>query len=307
MSDHEPGGAGPCGRGGGVVKLSLLTYNMAKSWELPRIIEMARHGGYAGVEFRAEADHRHGVELETTPAQRREVRERVEDAYLEVAGIGLSSRFDTPDANRRREVVDRTKRYVELAADLNCGRLRVFGNDMPKEGPGGDAPPDRETVIRYVGDALRELAEFAALHGVDVLLEMHGQFNYWYFARSAVEQAAHERVGVVYNCDPRDLVGGSVAPTYARVRHLIRHVHMHAFTRGYPYPELFGLLQRDGYLGYLSSEIDQEVPTPEDYLLMYGQLFRAWQALAVAGGTGALGAYAVAAGVSATAYAPRRA
>jgi hypothetical protein len=39
---------------------------------------------------------------------------------------------------------------------------------------------------------------------------------------------------------------------------------------------------------------------------MYGQLFRAWQALAAAGGTAALGAYAVAAGVPATAHLPQR-
>jgi sugar phosphate isomerase/epimerase len=289
------------------VKLSLLTYNMARSWELPRILEMARQGGFAGIELRTESNHSHGAEMESTPEQRREIRHRVQDAYLEIACLGLSSRFDTPDAGKRREVVERTRRYVELAADVGCGRLRVFGNDMPQEGPGGDAPPDRETVVRYVGDALRDLAEFAAPHGVDILLEMHGQFNYWHFARTAVEHAAHQGVGLVYNCDVRDTVGGSVASTYDRVRHLIRHVHMHAFTRGYPYPELFGLLQRDGYRGYCSSEIDQEAPTPEDYLLMYGQLFRAWQALAAAGGAAALGAYAVAAGVPATAHPSRRA
>ncbi len=288
------------------MKLSLLTYNMARTWELPRLLEFARHGGYAAIELRAEANHRHGIELETTPQERREIRDRIQDAYLDVSCIGLSSRFDTPDSARRREVVERTKAYVELAAAVSCRRLRVFGNDMPKAGPDGDAPPDRETVIGYVADALRELAEFAAPQGVEILLEMHGQFNYWHFARGAVERAAHDGVGLVYNCDVRDIVGGSIAATYERVRHLIRHVHMHAFTRGYPYPELFGLLQRDGYTGYCASEIDQEVPTPEDYLLMYGQLFRAWQALAAAGGAPALGAYAVAAGVPATAHLPQR-
>jgi sugar phosphate isomerase/epimerase len=288
------------------MKLSLLTYNMAKNWDLPKIVEMARAGGYAGIEFRAEAKHQHGVELEASPEQRREIRDRTQDAYLEVACIGLSSRFDTPDQRRRQEIVDRTKRYVELSAAVNCRRLRVFGNDMPREGVGGDLPPDRETVIRYVGDALREIAEFAGPHGVDILLEMHGQFNYWYFARSAVEHASHPGVGIVYNCDTRDLVAGAVAPTYERVRHLIRHVHMHAFTRGYPYPELFALLQGDGYTGYLSSEIDQEIPTAEDYLLMYAQLFRAWNALAAATGPAAVQSHAVSAGVLSTAAVRQR-
>ena len=67
-----------------------------------------------------------------------------------MACIGLSSRFDTPDGATRREVVERTRPYVERAAAVGCGRVRVFGNDMPREGPDGDAAPDREVVIGYV-------------------------------------------------------------------------------------------------------------------------------------------------------------
>ena len=130
---------------------------------------------------------------------------------------------------------------------------------------------------------------------------MHGQFNYWHFARTAVEHANHPGAGIVYNSDNRDLVGGSVASTYNRVRHLIRHVHMHQFTRGFPYVELFGLLQRDGYEGYLSSEFDPEIPSAEDYLLMYAQLFRAWNALASVVGTDRLPVQAAVAGTIATA------
>ncbi len=192
------------------MRLSLLTYNMARNWELPKIVEFARQQGFAGVEFRTESRHKHGLELETEPEARREIRDRMQDAYLEVSCIGVSSRFDALDTAKRREVVDRTKRYIELAADVNCRRLRVFGNDMPKQGLEGDAPPDRERVIRYVGDALRELAEFAEPHNVDVLLEMHGQFNFWHFTRRAVEHADHERVGIVYNCDNRDLAAGGL-------------------------------------------------------------------------------------------------
>ena len=54
---------------------------------------------------------------------------------------------------------------------------------------------------------------------------------------------------------------------------MIGHVHMHDFVNGFPYAELFGLLQRDGYDGYLSSEIGKTEPTHKDYFLMYAQLF----------------------------------
>jgi sugar phosphate isomerase/epimerase len=107
---------------------------------------------------------------------------------------------------------------------------------------------------------------------------MHGQFNYWGFARAAVEYADHGRVGLVYNCDRRDLVGESVAATYGEVRRHIRHVHMHALTDGFPYPELFRLMTRDSYTGYFSSEVEQEVPPPEAYLDLSATLFRAWAA-----------------------------
>lgn len=58
---------------------------------------------------------------------------------------------------------------------------------------------------------------------------------------------------------------------------------MHQFSgprRGaFPYPELFTLLRADGYDGYLSSEIEIEKPTPEDYLEVYTHLVRAWAGL----------------------------
>jgi len=148
------------------MKLCLLTYNMARHWELSELIRIARLGGFSGLELRAEAGHKHGVELETSAEERRSIRYQVQDGCLEVAGISTSSRFESPDATKRREVVERSKRYIELAADINAGQIRVFGNDMPKEGVDGGSPPPREDVMRYVGDSLRELGEFAEPHAV---------------------------------------------------------------------------------------------------------------------------------------------
>lgn len=251
------------------MKLALLTYNLAKTWDLDHIIQAAKDYGFAGIEFRVEANHAHGVELERTAQERKEILNRIQDAYLEVACLGTSSRFENPDPAERKKMIDRTKRYIELASDLNCERIRVFGNDIP-------AGADREEVVEYVAESLTTLGEFAEPYGVDVLLEMHGQFNYWGFSRTAVEIADHPNVALLYNCDPRDLVAGSVASTYSRIRGWVRHVHMHAFVGPYPYPELFDLLQDDGYEGYCSSEVDQEVPTVEHFLGMYANLFRAW-------------------------------
>jgi sugar phosphate isomerase/epimerase len=255
------------------MKLSLLTYSLARSWSLSKLIEAARAYGFAGIEFRAEDGHGHVVEIERTKAERREIRDRIADAYLDVACIGTSSRFESPDSNQRQTMIDHTKHLVELARDLDCKRIRVFGNNFPRD-------VERDACVSYVGESLRALAEFAEPHGVDILLELHGDFRFWRYARTAVEVANHPSVALVYNCETADVVGGSVAGTYRQVRTYIRHVHLHQFNGPrwgtFPYPELFALLKDDGYEGFLSSEIEIEQPTPENYLEMYAHLFRAW-------------------------------
>ena len=177
---------------------------------------------------------------------------------------------------------------------------------MPKQGLTATPPRPGDRCCTTSATRCASSAEFADPYGVDVLLEMHGQFNYWGFARAAVELAGHPRVGssTTATCATWS-AARSPRPT-SRVRHLVRHVHMHAFTRGYPYPELFGLLVRDGYTGYLSSEIDEPQPTAQDYLVMYAHLFRAWHALAAAGGTSALPAQAATSGVVAIGRPPER-
>jgi sugar phosphate isomerase/epimerase len=252
------------------MKLSLLTYLLARQWDLPKLIEVARSSGYAGLEFRADAGHEHGVELARTAAERRQIRDRLEDAYLEAVCIGTGCRFESPDPAQRRIQIEQTKRFIDLAADVGSTRVRVFGNNLPDG-------VRRDDCIAYVGESLRALGEFAEPFGVDVLLEMHGQFNYWGFARGAVELANHPRVAIVYNCDRQDLVAGSVAATYSRVRSLIRHVHLHELTDGFPYPELFALLRADGYSGYVSSEVEAaDALSREQYFASYAALIRAW-------------------------------
>jgi sugar phosphate isomerase/epimerase len=252
------------------MKLSLLTYDLARVWDLPKLIEVAKRCGFAGIEFRADEGHKHTVELERTPQERRQIRERMEDACLEPVGVGTGCSFDSPDQKARGANIDRAKRFVELASDIGARRVRVFGNDFP-------AGVARADCIGWVGDSLRVLGEFAQPFGVDVLLEMHGQFNYWRFCTAAVETAAHPRIGLVYNSDPRDMVAGSIEATWRRVHAHVRHVHMHGFSGPFPYPELIALLDADGYEGFLSAEVEgMDDRLREEYFAVYAALFRAW-------------------------------
>lgn len=248
------------------MKLSLLTYNIARDWDLDKLISVCKDLGFTGIEFRTEMNHKHGVELELSKRARKEVMEKIQEAYLEVVGIGTSCRFEYSDAAKRGDNIEKAKHYVELASDLGAKRVRVFGNAFEKGA-------DKAETIQWVGEALAELYAFAKPYNVDVLLEMHSDFNNWNYVLRAIDYSGAKDAGLVYNCDPRDIVGGSVKSTYSRVRRLIRHVHMHSLWKNYPYKELLQLLKDDGFDGYISAEIDEYSTDAETILKYYSMLY----------------------------------
>lgn len=250
------------------MKLSIDTYVICGDMELEKIIDVAKSNGYIGIEFRAESGQKHGVEPETSEAQRREIKRKMADAGMATSCISTSVRYESPDRVERAKNIERAKQFVELAADIDCGRIRTFGNNFPKG-------VEKEEVIKYVGESLREVAEFAADYNVDVLLEMHGHFYYWEYCLNAVKIADHPNVAINYNSDKRDLVDGSVAQTYRHVAEHLGHVHMHDLADPtFPYKELYQLLKDDGYDGYLSLELGYKGGDPETVIKLYAALYR---------------------------------
>lgn len=250
------------------MKLALLTFNAVRALPLPEVLKLARAHGFAAVELRCQLGHGHGVELGLGAAERAAVRDAFDDANLDIAGLTISNRFEYPEPAQRRASIDEAKRYLDLAGDLDAHRVRVFGNDMPAGVP-------RAQVIGQVAEALRELGEHADELGLEINLEMHGQFNWWRYALRAVQAAEHAAVGIVYNCDRRDLVGGSIRPTLSSVLEWVNHVHLHELSDPrYPYQELFAELDAWGYQGYLSAEIE-ETGEPDRLLGYYAALYRA--------------------------------
>ncbi len=229
------------------MKLSLLTYLLGKDMTLEELFSVVTRSRIDGLELRAEAGHKHGVELELNEARRAEIKRRFEDRAIPFACLATGCKFEDPTLAGRQAQIDRAKAYCDLAADCGAPRIRVFGNAFP---PGSD----RDVVVANVGKALREIAEHGETRGVDVCLEMHGDFYYWKHALDAVRLADHPRVGIVHNCDPREMNYGPIGSFYEPVKDYIRHVHMHDLETDYPYKALFGMLKRDGYGGFMSLE-----------------------------------------------------
>ena len=248
------------------MKLSLLTYLLGKDMTLDELIDVVHEARIDGLELRAEADHKHGVELTLSADERAAVKARLEDARVPLACLATGCKFEDLDAAVRQAEVDRAREYCDLAADVGAPIVRVFGNAFPKGA-------DKQEVVENVGAALREIAEHAATRGVDVGLEMHGDFYHWAYTLDAVEIADHPRVGIVHNCDPREMSFGPIACFYEPVKSHIRHVHMHDLESDYPYKALIGMLKRDGYGGFMSLECSGS-DDPRRVICLYAALWR---------------------------------
>ncbi len=250
------------------MKLALLTYNIGRDFELDELIRICEEYDYDGIEFRSGVGP-HGVEISATEEERAKIREKMAGTPVEIAGIGTGCRFEALDDAERREQIDEAKAFVDLAADIGCPRIRVFGNNFP-EGA------DKDTVINNVGEALREIAEHAEPVAVDVNLELHGDFSYWEYALRAVEIADHVRVGIVYNCNRSEIAYGSIGQFLNPIAPYLRHVHLHELENGYPYQLLFRWLKDHGYTGFCSVESDTPSSDPERIIQIYSLLYRAW-------------------------------
>jgi sugar phosphate isomerase/epimerase len=250
------------------MKLSLDTISIATSLTLYDLLELLPACGYDGVEFRCERGQAHGVEPEIVPPERRRIRTLLSSAGLEAACLSTSQHYHSPDPVEREQAIARTKQFIDLAADLECGRIRVFGGRFP-EGP------SKEEVIQYVGQSLRACGQYAEGKGVDVLLEMHGDFNYWEYCLGAIQAAHHPNVALNYNSDLRDLVDGSLSFTLNQVKDHIRHVHLHGLEdRTFPYKELFAFLKQMGYGGFCSLEVEEGEEGARKLIALYAALYR---------------------------------
>ena len=230
------------------MKLGLVTYNMAKEWDIPTIIEHCEATGFQGVELRT--THAHNVEVNLSAAERRDVRKQFEDSSIELAGLGSAFEYHSPDSDELRQNIEGTKVYSQLAADVGAPGVKVRPNGLP------DSVPE-QTMLEQIGNSLRECGEFAKNLGVQIRLEVHGrQTSHLPHIRTIMEIADHDNVSVCWNSNPGEVANGSVKSNFDLVKDWIRLVHINELhRREYPWRELFSLLKDSNYDGYCLAEI----------------------------------------------------
>lgn len=231
-------------------KLGLVTYQLAKDWDVTTIIKNCEATGFEGVELRA--THRHGVEPSIGKSERAEARKRFEDSRLRLVSLGTTCEYQSPDPAVVERNVEETRRFSELARDVGAIGVKVRPNGFPKDVP-------QEKTLEQIGRALAKCGDTARDLGVEIWLEVHGAGTQLPpNIRRIMEVASHSSVGVCWNSNDTDVVNGSVRPSFELLKPWLRSCHINElWRRHYPYRELFSLFRDAGYNRYTFAEIPE--------------------------------------------------
>ena len=251
------------------MKLGLVTYNVARSWDLETIISRCEAAGYGAVQLRTE--HRHGVEVTLSAAERAEIKSRFEDSDIDEVSLGSTCEYHSLDAAEVGRQVDLTKRFVDLAVDIGAVGVKVRPNGLQEA-----AGVPKEKTLEQIGLALRDCGQYAEDSPVSIWLEVHGPGTmHPPNMRQIMEAADHPKVGVCWNSNATDMVGGSVREYFELLKPWMQSVHITDLADpGYPWRELFALLRESGYSGYCLAEYAQESAEPDRFLGYYAALWR---------------------------------
>lgn len=235
-------------------------------------LALAKQLGYAGIEPRIEAKHRHGIELDATPAQRAEAKKQAEDSGIALCCLATSRRYADPAI--AQENVDLTRRCIDLAADVGAPRLRVFGGPLPKEFARTDA-------IKLVADSLLAVADFAQQRGVYVCMETHDDWCDPAHVAEVMNRVNHPAIAVNWDImHPVRRAGKTIEESFRALQPWIRHCHIHdgvtnekggldlvwTGTGVVDHRKAIEVLSASGWDGYLSGEWINRVPGYAEHL-----------------------------------------
>jgi sugar phosphate isomerase/epimerase len=249
----------------------MVTYNLARDWDIATIIKNCTAARFEGVELRT--THAHKVEVNLSKTERQEVRKQFENSPVRLMGLGSVFDYHTPDQAKLRRDIEATKEYILLAQDVGASGIKVRPNDLPKE-----VPPER--TLAQIGNALRELGDFARDHGQVIRLEVHG--NGTAFPpniKTILDTANHPNVGACWNSNPTDLDGEGWDHNFDLLKDRIFSVHMtDLYVEEYPYRKLLNRLNEIHFTGFCLAEIPASTD-PVRVMKYYRSLWLAYQGL----------------------------
>ncbi len=244
------------------------------TWDLERIVSAAQEYGYQSLELRGYLSEMDLPKAEPfAPGSRAATRRRIEDAGLSVCCV--SSSGVVASAN-----LDHVKAHAELARDLGCPVVRVFGGKLPEDAP-------RAEGIARFAETLRAFGDAAQGQGVTVVLETHDSFSTGAEVAELLTAAQHPAVFSLWDLHHPYRQGEPIEETHRLLAPTIRHVHVKDGKSGsytllgegdVPVFPMLDLALGGGYAGPISLEWEKrwkpDIADPEVAFPQYARALR---------------------------------
>ncbi|HEY1112283.1 MAG TPA: sugar phosphate isomerase/epimerase family protein [Chitinophagaceae bacterium] len=259
-------------------KLPLLAFSTlgCPDWTFDQITSFAAQHGYKGIEVRGlqrQMDLTQCPEFATAEA-RKQAMALMKQRGLSFVGLGSSANLHLPEGAEREKNLTEARRFIDLAAQINCPYVRVFPNNFPKE-------QEKRTTMDLIVKGLKELGDYARGKKVTVLMETHGEVVKIADLAEIMQSTAHPQVALVWDvANMWTVTKEPPAEAYRKLKNYIRHIHIkdaklvdgkpkYTFLGEGEVPifEAIDALHRGGYKGYYSFEWEKmwhpALPEPE--------------------------------------------
>ena len=171
---------------------------------------------------------------------------------LPISCAGVSTDFCSPDAEKRKRMIDKVKEGLQISRELGAPCLRVFAGRVP-EGH------TKEEAISWTVKSLRSCVEYAEEAGVVIAMENHGGIT------SEADDVIRiiEDVGSPWLRVNLDL-GNYRGQIYEEIEKTVPYaVHVHAKVSvareiKVDYQRVKRMLDHAGYNGFLSIEYEEK-------------------------------------------------
>jgi sugar phosphate isomerase/epimerase len=251
-------------------------------WDFQQITNFAVQHGYKGLELRGlqrQMDLTKCSRFNTEEA-RKATMALMKEKRLQFVGLGSSANLHFAEGAEREKNLAEAKRFIDLAQQINCPYVRVFPNNLPKDG-------DKKTTMNLIIKGLLELGNYAKEKKVMVLMETHGDVVYSDDILEIMQAAGSKNVGLVWDVSNMwTITKEPPAQVYQKLKKYIHHTHIKdaKLVEGKLQYTLLGqgdvpifvaidTLSKSGYKGYYSFEWEKlwhpEIAEPEIALADY--------------------------------------
>lgn len=253
---------------GSRMKLGLVTYLWAKDWDIPTIIANCTESNVLGVELRVE--HKHGVTLDLSPAQRAEVKKQFAGSPVEIIGMGTNEQYDWPEQARLKESIETTKKWLHLSKDIGGSGVKVKPNAFHEGIP-------HEKTLEQIGKSLNELGKYALDMGQQIRLEVHGNGTQELpNIKTIMDYVENSGSTVCWNSNDQDLNGQGLEYNFNLVKDRFGDIcHVRELNlEDYPYQQLMNLFVDIDYPGWILLECRTD---PKDKVAALKEQREVWE------------------------------